>query len=311
MKRFGLIAIVLCLISSSAFAAPLATAARTVIPKDTQQIISVDYRTMKGSTTAMALKDRVLPPDLKHFEEALSGVGINPEKDVDTLTFATFRSDKGGLRMIGIAQGQFSAKKIIQRFTLKKVKPAKYHLASLYPAGAGMQMTFLDDFTMLFADEDAIKDALDAHNGDAETVASNTQITDLINGADNGPVWSVLDQEGTQNMMRSALGDAAQVADYDTVKKRLLGSRYSMNFENGVKFDLDVITADAMTATTLSALVKAGMAYRKMSATGNDKLALDNLSADSDSNKLRVHFKANDNQFQSLLSSDFFTAISR
>jgi len=38
-------------------------------------------------------------------------------------------------------------------------------------------------------------------------------------------VWSLLDQQGTQNMMRAALGDAAKVADYDTVKKRLLGSR--------------------------------------------------------------------------------------
>ena len=43
-------------------------------------------------------------------------------------------------------------------------------------------------------------------------------------------------------MMKSALGDAASLADYDVVKKRLLGSRYAMDFTNGVKFDLDVAT---------------------------------------------------------------------
>jgi hypothetical protein len=310
MKRIALLATVLCLISTAALAAPLATAARSVIPKSAQQIINVDYRAMKGSTTAMALKDRVMPPDLKSFEDGLRAVGINPDKDVDTLAFITYRTDKG-LRMIGIAQGQFSAKKIIARFTTNKIKPTKYHTSNLYPSGAGLQMTFLDDFTMLFGDDGAIRDSLDARNGDAESLASNAQMTDLINGANDGAIWSVLDQEGTQNMMRSALGDAAQVADYDALKKRILGSRYAMDFASGVKFDLDVVTADAITAGTLTALVKGGMAYRRMTTTGNDKLAVDNLSADSDGNRLRVHFKANDNQFQSLLSSDFFAAVSK
>jgi hypothetical protein len=311
MKRIGLIATVLCLISNAALAAPLATAARSVIPKEVQQIISVDYRAMKASTTAMALKDKVMPPDLRSFEDALRGVGINPDKDVDTLAFVTYRNDKGGLRMIGIAQGQFSAKKIIQRFAAEKIKPVKYHLSSLYPSGAGLQMTFLDDFTMLFGDDGAIRDSLDARNGDAENIAGNAEVTDLLSGANDGAIWSVLDQEGTQNMLKSALGDASQVADYDNVKKHILGSRYSMDFSSGVKFDLDVVTSDSITAGTLSALVKAGMAYKRMTTTGNDKLAVDNLSADSDGNSLRVHFKANDNQFQSLLSSDFFAAVSK
>ena len=40
-------------------------------------------------------------------------------------------------------------------------------------------------------------------------------------------------------MMRSAMGDASKVADYDTIKKRLLGSRYTLSFNSGVNFDLD------------------------------------------------------------------------
>ena len=117
---------------------------------------------------------------------------------------------------------------------------------------------------------------------------------------------------GTQRLMRSALGDASSLADYDTVKKRVLGSRYAMDFTSGVKFDLDVVTSDTMTASALSALMKAGMMYRRMTASGSaDKLALDNVSVDSDSSHLRVHFKANDGQFQTLLQSDLFAAVSR
>jgi hypothetical protein len=44
---------------------------------------------------------------------------------------------------------------------------------------------------------------------------------------------------------------------------------------------------------------------------GNDQLAMDNVSVDSDSSRLRIHFKADDKQFQTLLQSDLFTAVVR
>ena len=125
------------------------------------------------------------------------------------------------------------------------------------------------------------------------------------------PVWSVLDQQGTQNMLHSALGDAAKVADYDTVKKRLLGSRYTMNFSSGVNFDLDVMTSDSMTAATMSSLVKAGMLYKKMTATPVEKVALDALTVNSDSSNLQMHFKTDDKQFQALMHSELFAAVSK
>jgi hypothetical protein len=311
MKRLGVIAALWLLAAGAGFATPLATAARSVIPKDVQQIICVDYRTLKASSTALALKDRVLPPNIKEFETAVRGVGLDPDKDVESLTFASFRSDKNVIRMIGIAQGQFPTKQILRRFKVKKIVPVKYHLSWLYPAASGMQMSFLDDFTMLFGDDASIKEALDARDGYSQALGYNSQMTDLVNSVDDGPVWSVLDQQGTQNMMHSTLGDAAQLADYDAVKKHILGSRYTMDFSSGVKFDLDVVTSDAMTATTLSTVVKAGMMYRRMTAAGSEKTALENVTVDSQSADLRLHFKASDNQFQSLLQSDLFAALSR
>jgi hypothetical protein len=112
-------------------------------------------------------------------------------------------------------------------------------------------------------------------------------------------------------MLLSAMGDAAKLADYDTVKKRLLGSRYTMNFQNGVNFDLDVVTEDSVTAATLSTLVKAGVLYKKMTASAIEKVALDNVTINSDSSNLQMHFKADDKQFQSLLHSDLFAAVSK
>jgi hypothetical protein len=311
MKAVKSVVCVLLALSAAAWSMPLGSSARTVIPADIQQLISVDYRALKNSDTAMALKQQVLPPSLKEFEGALRGVGIDPDKDVDQLTFASYRSGKNGVRVVGIAQGNFATAAVLKKMRLQKVKPTKVRNSDVYPMPAGMQMTFLDDNTLLFGDSGALRGALDARDGYGYTLDSNTDIAGMMGSVENGTVWSVLDQQGTQNMLHSALGDAAGLADYDTVKKRILGSRYTMNFESGVNFDLDVVTSDSMTATTLSSLLKAGMLYKKMSATPTEKLALDNVTVNSDSSNLQMHFKTDDKQFQSLLHSPLFAAVSK
>jgi hypothetical protein len=131
-----------------------------------------------------------------------------------------------------------------------------------------------------------------------------------MSAVDGAPVWSILDQKGTQAMMFSALGDASKVADYDTLKKRILASSYTMNFSSGVNFDLSVATADSMTAATLSSIVKAGMLYKKMSASPDEKTALDATTVDSDSSNVLLHFKSDDQKFQSLMHSPLFAAVS-
>jgi hypothetical protein len=307
MKR---IVFCLCLLLAGLplLAMPLGTSARVVIPADIQQIISVDYRALKNSPTALALKARVLPDQLKEFETSLRGVGVDPDTDVEQLTFASFRAKKD-VQIIGLAQGIFPTKKILARMKLKKIKPFKYRTSDLYSMPGGQEMTFLDDFTMLFGQKVAVQAALDARDGEAPALASNSAITDNISAVDSGPVWSVLDAQGTQNLLHSTLGDAAKLTDYEMVRKRLLGSRYTMDFNNGVNFDLSVVTSDSMTAATLSSLVQAGVLYRKMNAQGVEKTALDSVTVNSDSANLKLNFKSDEKKFQSLVQSDLFASV--
>jgi hypothetical protein len=310
MNRTLFVAILFAAASVSSGAAALGSTARSVIPSEVQQIISVDYRQVINSQTATELHDRVLPDNLKQFETALKGVGIDPQRDIDQLTFAAFR-DKGDLRMVGVAQGQFSLKKVIARFKVRKVAPTKFHTAFLYPMGNGMNMSLLDENTLLFGDPSAVKSGLSARDGDIQSLNSNSEVLDLMPAVDAGAVWSVLDSKGTQTMMNSAMGDVANLAEYQTLSKRLRSSRYVMNFGSGVNFDLDVITADSMTAATLSTLARVGMTFRRTQATGVEKTALENMTVDSDSNQLKFHFKTDEKQFQSLLNSDLFAAMIR
>ena len=298
-------------LASAAVAAPIGSSIRPAIPADVQQLISVDYRSLKNSDTAQQLKAQVLPENLKQFETALKGAGIDPDRDVDQLTFISYRHPKQGLEVVGAAQGVFATKTVLKKLRLKKVRPVKYHDAEIYPMSGGMEMSFLDETTLLFGDGPALRGALDARDGYVPTLDSNPDIANLIGDVESGSVWSVLDQKGTQNMLLSALGDASRLADYETLKKHILGSRYVMNFSNGINFDLDVMTSDSVTAATLSSFVKAGVLYRKMTANAVEKTALEDVAVNSDSSKLQMHFKADDRQFQSLIHTSLFAAVSR
>ena len=89
-----------CLLATSGWSLPMGTAARSVVPMDVQQIISVDYRAVHNSPPAMALRNKLLPENLKAFETALKGAGIDPDRDLDQLTFISFRMPKQGVKTL-------------------------------------------------------------------------------------------------------------------------------------------------------------------------------------------------------------------
>jgi hypothetical protein len=276
-----------------------------------QQIIVVDYRAFNDSASARALKERLTTPKLRQFEAALRKAGIVPEKEVEQLTFAVFRSKGKGLQTVGIAVGSFTRQAVVHGLRMKGIRPQKDRLAVLYPMEGGMTMAFLEDSALLFGEPAAVKLALEARQGEIPSVNSNGPISDLMNGMDEGAVWSVLDADGTRNMVRSALGQSSQLADSDSLMKRLRGARYIADFSRGCEFNLDVLTSDSFTASTLSSLFKAALVERMFNAKGGEKIGLESLSVDSDGDKLKAHFQSDEERFQALLKSDLFATISK
>jgi len=308
MKNLCFAALLLC--ATGGFARPIASSARSMVPSELQQLIGVDYRALKDSPTAQALKQQVLPDNLKELETALKGIGIDSDHDLDQLDFASFRTEKKGIQTIGIAQGSFSAKAVLKKLKRNKIAAVKYGTANVYPMDDGMIMTFLDDNTLAFGNSDSLHSALDTRDGKRTSLDSNPEMTDQMASVDGAPLWSILDQKGTQAMMMSVMGEAAKVGDYDSLKKRILASSYTMNFATGVNFDLNVLTADSMTAATLSTLLKGVMLYKKLNASAIEKTAIEATTVDSDSSNLRLHFKTDDTKFQSLLHAPLFAAVS-
>jgi hypothetical protein len=294
-----------------ASAAQLSSDAKSATPKEIQQLIVVDYRAMQNSPAAMDLKDRVLPPELKRLETALKSSGLRVDQDADVLAFAAFRDQKGdGTRIVGIAQGQFHTREVLANFTKNKVKPTMIRNNSVYPMGSnGMSVVFLNQTTMVFGDKDAVKEAMDARDGITSNFLSNGDMVNEMNVVDTKAVWSLLDAKGTQTMMKSVLGDASQLADYDTVKNRMKSSRYTMDFQNGVKFDMAVVMSDTITAATAATLMKGVSILRKNSGSPLEKSAIDQTTIDSNAGTLTVSYSSSDSQFASLLTSPLFQSV--
>ncbi|HEY2861089.1 MAG TPA: hypothetical protein VGJ21_21950 [Terracidiphilus sp.] len=298
----------------SAHAAQLSTDARSAIPKDVQQLVVIDYRAMQNSPTAMQLRDRVMPPDLRQFDDALRHSGLDENHDVDQLAFALFRPAAGSDEVVtlGVAQGQFPMDEILANFKKKAIKPKLIRTNKIYPMGkTGFVLCFVDQSTMVFGTSDAVKSALDARDGQTGTLLTNSALMDAMKSVDSEDLWSVLDQKGTQNMMKQVLGEAGSVADYDSVKKRLQVSWYSMDFQHGVKFDLTLVTGDAFAAATVSSLLNAAVVYRRMTGNDTEKAAMADTDVSASSGKIAIHFAASDNDFASLLKSDLFQSMVR
>jgi hypothetical protein len=313
MVRFSIAAALLAA-ATLAPAAQLSTDARGAIPREVQQLVVIDYRAMQNSQSAMDLRDRVMPPELKQLDDALRKSGLNENHDVDQLAFALFRPSAGSdsLLTVGIAQGQFSVDDVLANFRKQKIKPAMLRANSIYPmTRSGMVLCFVDPSTMVFGQKDAVSKALDARDGMIQSLLANGPMMDAMRSVDSEPLWSILDDKGTQTMMRQLLGEAGSVTDFDTVRQRLQASWYSMNFQHGVKFDLTIQTGDSFTAATVSSLLTAAVMLRKMSGSDTEKQALSATSIGSDSGKLSIHFATTDGQFNALLQSPLFQSMVR
>jgi hypothetical protein len=307
--RFSVIPVLLAA-ASLAQAAQLSTDARSAIPHDVQQLVVIDYRAMQNSTSAMALRDQVMPPELKQFEQALLKSGLNGNHDVDVLAFALFRPSpsSSALDTVGIAQGQFDTEDIVASFRKQKFKPQTLRANNIWPLGrSGMVLCFVDPSTMVFGGNDAVKKALDARDGYTQSMLTNGPMMSAMQSVDSEDLWSILDSQGTQTMMRQVLGQAGGLTDFDTVKKRLQESYYSMGFEHGVNFNLTIVTGDTFTAATMSSLLTAAILLRKTTGgTDAEKQALSDTTVSSNSGQLAINFAASDTEFRSLLQSPLF-----
>ena len=150
------------------------------------ELVSADLRSRRSAATDLgrlsrperfahgdALKQQLMPDNIKQFETALKSIGLDPDKDVDTLTFASFRTGKQGVKTVGVAAGPFNIKAVLKKMKLQKYVPKKYGTSDIYPMDGGFVMSFLDDSTLLFGDSTSVRVALDTRDGQVLSLDTN------------------------------------------------------------------------------------------------------------------------------------------
>jgi hypothetical protein len=99
------------------------------------------------------------------------------------------------------------------------------------------------------------------------------------------------------------------LADYETVRNRMKSSRYTMDFSNGVRFDLAVVMSDTLTGATVATLMKGVAIMKKTQGSPLERTALDATTIDSNSGTVTVDYSSSDSQFANLLTSPLFQQV--
>jgi hypothetical protein len=84
-----------------------------------------------------------------------------------------------------------------------------------------------------------------------------------------------------------------------------------MTLSEAVSFELDVMTADTITAASLASLAKTAVLFRKMTASPDEKAALENTMINSTQETLQLHFRTDGQRFDALIKSNLLAALSK
>ncbi|MGH9488072.1 MAG: hypothetical protein ACRD04_10850 [Terriglobales bacterium] len=309
-NRIGIFAVAATLACSlPALGAQLSSAAASVLPESTRQVISINYRALAADPVAQELEKRVLPPGMQDLNALLVQGGINPTSDLNRLTFATFPMPNG-IGLLGIAEGNLGSFQTAKFFhkTKKNPQPLQIDGVSVYSSG-GMMFYLPDQATLVFGSRRAITQAIAAQQG-APEITQNEQMGNLIAGTQSSDIWSVIDARGAQTMVSGMIGAAGKGLAGDLIAKHFAGARYTISLQDQVQVNLELMTTDALSAAAVSTALNAEIAMRQRSESDPAaKSLLNQIQVDSAGNDAFLQVSAPQSSVASLMDSDLLRSI--
>lgn len=292
-------------------AAPISNEIQTILPYSVQQLIVIDYPAAKDANVLPLLRNNILPQNVISLQSALENPVLNVEQNVRQIVFADFpSSDDGELQSIGLASGQFPVTTITSEFHKNKITGVQIDGMTAYPlSNTGQVVVFLDQTALLFGTPQAVFTALMSRNGTDRNYLSNVSMQNMSVPVQNSPIWCVMDAHSTNSLVMYALGRASQVVNFGALKNRVLGSRYTLDFTDTVKFDMSLLAADQASATAISTVLKAAIIYQRAAAMEKEKEAFSRATASSNDNIVTIDFTASAKEFKSITESEFFHSL--
>jgi hypothetical protein len=330
-RRIVSIAAALCLATLALALAPAPAAASPVdndiiamLPKDAGEVAYANLKAARQYPWFEQLKEQMLPAKFKQFESFLTAAGIDPNTQVEELTWAlvpvmpanaTGTSVPSSEGVVGIAQGQFQPDTAEAYFQSKKIPMIKVRDFSLYSFGSGngpgdLFLFFLDTNTAVFGQRKQLEELISVRYGEAQGLAANPELSSLVNEANGtGLVWAVLDPAYTRLAIQQLAGGAAQFSQAGQVIAQLKSMIVSFEADSGIQVHFQAVCATPEAANTFAALLQAGLLLQKYQAqqTNPDLAALlDETQVSPNGDRLDLRLSLTDDQVVALIRRNTF-----
>ena len=297
----------------------------SMFPKDSGELAYADLKEARQFPWFNQLKEQMLPPKFRDFEQFLSSAGIDPNSQVTELAWAMVpnksTADTGGGsvpstdQIIGVALGQFQPSSAEAYFTSKKLPIVKVRTFSLFAFGGGsgpndLFFFFIDSNTAAFGQRQQLEKMIGVRFGEGEGLYANTDFSSLVNSANgSGTVWAVLNPGYTRLAMQQLVPEASQFPAAAQLASKLKAMTISIKGGSGVDAKFEAVCGSTDDANTFAALVQAGLMYRKYQVgNSNPDLGalLDSAQVAPAGDRLDVKLSLSDDQMQSLIKRNTF-----
>lgn len=318
MVRFagGLLAVSagLMALAPAGYGAQLGGSTQLVLPEQTRQIVSIDYRHIGTDAGAQQVEGQVLPTQMLSLPALLTRGGVDPAANLDRLTFATYQVNSS-TGIIGVAEGNFKALQLNKFFvkTAKNPNPEQYNGVSYYNDQAGLVFFEADPTTIVFGSLPAVKTAIDTEQDSIPRIDANPDLGNLIAGTQTTDVWSVLDAAGSRMMVHSLMGQSPIPGlDASVLDKYFNGARYTLTFGSTIQFNLELVTTDPLGAATISTGLRMAIDLRTHQETNPAvKAILNQVEVDSAGDSVFMQLTSTEDTLLGLLKTDLMQQIVR
>jgi hypothetical protein len=297
----------------------------SLFPRDTGELAYADLKEARQFPWFTQLKEQMLPPKFREFEQFLASAGIDPNTQVTELAWAmvpgktTTDTGAGAVpasdQIVGIAMGQFQPVSAEAYFTSKKLPIVKVRTFSLFAFGGGsgpndLFFFFIDSSTAAFGQRQQLEKLIGVRYGEAQGLYANNELSTLVNQANgSGTVWAVLNPAYTRLAMQQLVPETAQFPAAAQLTSKLKAMTISVRGGSGVDAKFEAVCGSSDDANTFAALLQAGMMYRKYQiGDKNPELGqlLDSAQITPSGDRLALSLSLTDDQMMSLIRRNTF-----
>lgn len=248
-----------------------------MFPKDLGEFAYADLKTARSKKWFAQLKDQMLPARFRQFETFLASAGIDPNAQVDELAWgATVPTAEQGDLIVGVAMGQFNPQNTETFFKNQKLATAKVRGYTMFAFGSGegandIFFLFLDANTAAFGHRSLLERLVEVRFGGEESLMRNEKLYPLIEEVNGrGMVWAVMGQGYTRIALQQLVPETVQFADAPKLMAKFKAMTLEVQADRGIETRFQTVCETPEDANNFSALLQAGLLYKKMQEAPNN-----------------------------------------